>query len=147
MPCGFRTNQCICPQFDSLRGVVKCGLTPTPSFRAHVSAEQWWLQRGRVHFTYLNRRTKTHIQVREDVNIGAMATTPNCTKLMSLGDFNGYIDQLRTETNFDASNLTLCRDDICNAIWGTGNPDISGIGVRRTLSPISADFTLTYLHQ
>ena len=65
-----------------------------------------------------------------------MAAIPNCTNLLSLGDFNKYIEHLRTETNFITENLTLCREDICNAIWGTGNPDISGIGVRIfTLSP------------
>ncbi|RGP72032.1 hypothetical protein FLONG3_6931 [Fusarium longipes] len=57
-----------------------------------------------------------------------MSVTPNCTKLSSLDDFNEYIEQLRVETNFDANNLNLCRKDICNVIWGTGNPDISGIG-------------------
>jgi hypothetical protein len=50
-----------------------------------------------------------------------------------MGDFNKYIDKLRLETNFDGNNLTLCRQGICNAIWGTGNPDISGIGVRKTI--------------
>lgn len=46
-----------------------------------------------------------------------------------MGDFNEYIKQLRTETNFVTSNLTQCREEICFAIWGQGNPDISGIGV------------------
>jgi len=68
-----------------------------------------------------------------DINIGVMNSVPNCTKLLSLRDFNKYIEQLRLETNFDTNNLTLCREGICNAIWGTGNPDISGIGVRKTI--------------
>lgn len=58
-----------------------------------------------------------------------MDRTPNCTQLQSMGDFNEYIKQLRTETNFATSNLTQCREDICLTIWGDGNPDISGIGV------------------
>ncbi|CAG7560617.1 unnamed protein product [Fusarium equiseti] len=58
-----------------------------------------------------------------------MDSTPNCTNLLTMGDFNKYIDKLRLETNFDGNNLTLCRQGICNAIWGTGNPDISGIGI------------------
>jgi hypothetical protein len=73
-----------------------------------------------------------------------MTAAPNCTRLMSLDDFNGYIEQLRTETNFDTNNLTACRNDICNAIWGTGNPDISGIGVRKTTPWNLPGFTLAY---
>jgi hypothetical protein len=89
---------------------------------------------------------KTTIRMIEGINIGAMAATPNCTNLLSLGDFNQYIEQLRTETNFNANNLALCRADICNAIWGTGNPDISGIGVRKPLPRNMVGFTSTYLY-
>ncbi|KAM5353124.1 hypothetical protein ACJZ2D_016989 [Fusarium nematophilum] len=58
-----------------------------------------------------------------------MDGTPNCTSLQSLGDFNEYLEQLRTETNFVESNLTQCQKEICLAIWGGGNPDILGIGI------------------
>jgi hypothetical protein len=57
-----------------------------------------------------------------------------------MGDFNKYIEQLRTETDFVTSNLTICKKEICIAIWGNGNPDISGIGVRKTIPCYLAGF-------
>jgi hypothetical protein len=35
--------------------------------------------------------------------------------------------------------LQYCQNDICNAIWGDGNADISGIGVSN-LSRLSDEF-------
>ncbi|KAH6888192.1 hypothetical protein B0T10DRAFT_562605 [Thelonectria olida] len=54
---------------------------------------------------------------------------PNCTSLQSLHGFDDYLKQLRIETDFTKSNLTYCKQYICVAIWGGGNPDISGIGI------------------
>ncbi|KAH7083427.1 hypothetical protein BKA63DRAFT_153082 [Paraphoma chrysanthemicola] len=54
----------------------------------------------------------------------------SCTALSFRTDFPGYIDLLRTTTG---GNFTLvlqdCRLEICGALWGSGNPDISGIGM------------------
>ena len=54
---------------------------------------------------------------------------PNCSRLESLADFDEYLYRIRAETSFDESNLALCHREICVAVFGEGNPDISGIGV------------------
>lgn len=54
---------------------------------------------------------------------------PNCDALAQLDDFSGYVDILRVETEFDETRLEVCKSEICIAVYGTGNPDISGIGV------------------
>lgn len=53
----------------------------------------------------------------------------DCSNLTSLSDFADYIDTLRSETEFKTAQLQDCRPEICQAVYGTGNPDISGIGV------------------
>ncbi|KAH6662210.1 hypothetical protein F5X68DRAFT_279913 [Plectosphaerella plurivora] len=53
----------------------------------------------------------------------------NCTALRSMKGFDEYIELLRNETDFELSRLEPCRSDVCDAVWGGGNPDISGIGV------------------
>jgi hypothetical protein len=53
-----------------------------------------------------------------------------CEKLLLLADFSDYIDTIETVTRFDDSKLQECKAVICAAVYGTGNPDISGIGVR-----------------
>lgn len=53
----------------------------------------------------------------------------NCSSLESLGDFNECISLLESETHFNETILLQCQREICVAIWGEGNPDISGIGV------------------
>lgn len=59
---------------------------------------------------------------------------PNCSMLKQLNDFSDYVQALRVETAFNESNLSLCKNEICSCVYGTGNPDISGIGVCDTLS-------------
>ncbi|KAF4999038.1 hypothetical protein FGRMN_2728 [Fusarium graminum] len=53
----------------------------------------------------------------------------NCSQWRDLDDFSRYIKALHSETKFDRTTLKLCQSEICNASYGTGNPDISGIGV------------------
>jgi hypothetical protein len=60
---------------------------------------------------------------------------PNCSNLKFLDYFDGYIAQVRLETDCSTTLLLECQDEICSAIWGEGNPDISGIGVS---SPVPA---------
>lgn len=57
------------------------------------------------------------------------AKGPSCSHLETLDDFGDYVVSLDSETSFDATALKRCRPEICNAVYGTGNPDISGIGV------------------
>ncbi|KAF4955200.1 hypothetical protein FGADI_4782 [Fusarium gaditjirri] len=53
----------------------------------------------------------------------------NCSQWTELNDFSEYIQDLDSKTHFIKSILESCESEICNAIYGTGNPDISGIGV------------------
>ncbi|KAG7411222.1 hypothetical protein LZL87_007126 [Fusarium oxysporum] len=53
----------------------------------------------------------------------------NCSQWTELNDFSEYIQDLDSKTHFNKSILESCKSEICNAIYGTGNPDISGIGV------------------
>lgn len=52
-----------------------------------------------------------------------------CAALSSRADFEGYVDLLRNVTNGDFSLVKECRGEVCGALWGSGNPDISGIGM------------------
>lgn len=56
--------------------------------------------------------------------------TANCSLLAARRDFAGYVQQLNSTTGFNITLLEACKGDICNALWGDGNADISGIGVR-----------------
>ena len=61
----------------------------------------------------------------------ANRTFINCGSLVSKTSFPNYIASIRNAT---AGNFTLvdqCKAQICNALWGSGNSDISGVGVRR----------------
>ena len=53
----------------------------------------------------------------------------NCSILASRSDFAGYVQTLNSTTGFNIQLLEACKGDICNALWGDGNSDISGIGV------------------
>lgn len=57
-----------------------------------------------------------------------MAVT--CSDFKNLGDFSDYISQIRKETQFNATLLKQCQAEICTTLYGIGNPDVSGIGVR-----------------
>ena len=59
----------------------------------------------------------------------ANKTFVSCGSLASRTNFPSYIASIRNAT---AGNFTLvaqCKAEICNALWGSGNPDISGVGV------------------
>ncbi|KAH6662986.1 hypothetical protein B0J14DRAFT_281612 [Halenospora varia] len=53
----------------------------------------------------------------------------NCTLLKSRADFHDYVKQINATTSFDALLLEGCQSEICDAIFGNGNADISGIGM------------------
>ena len=59
-----------------------------------------------------------------------MTSIPDCSTLADLDAFPEYIELLRNETAFNPPLLAYCQSDICSALWGIGNPDVSGVGVR-----------------
>jgi hypothetical protein len=60
-----------------------------------------------------------------------MSTALNCAAFEVRHDFAGYAGKLIDATGGDLTQLAPCRRQVCGALWGDGNPDISGIGVRR----------------
>ena len=52
-----------------------------------------------------------------------------CSNLDSRTDFSSYIADVRRLTDNNLSLVSDCQTEVCNALWGSGNPDISGIGV------------------
>lgn len=60
-----------------------------------------------------------------------MTSTPDCSALTDLDAFPKYIATLRNETAFNLALLTDCKKDICDAVFGVGNPDVSGVGVSK----------------
>lgn len=82
--------------------------------RHHIPRQGDSDERGRVF---------AHIQ-------STMAKCTHISDLSDLNDFSEYIETLRQATNFNNAELEACRTAICLAVYGSGNPDISGIGVR-----------------
>lgn len=56
-------------------------------------------------------------------------TPSECAELSFRTDFAGYIALLRDFTDGDFSLVANCTEQVCGALWGSGNPDISGIGM------------------
>jgi len=52
----------------------------------------------------------------------------NCSHFAEVRD-QFYFITLRNETGFNNTVLEQCRTEICLAVYGSGFPDISGIGV------------------
>ena len=55
----------------------------------------------------------------------------DCSSLGVRDDFKAYISLLLTgggEVN--GTLLQQCKGQVCTALWGEGNPDVSGVGVR-----------------
>lgn len=59
----------------------------------------------------------------------ALGTRIDCSSLGTLEGFDDYLRKLRAATQYNESLLEECGKEICGAIWGQSNPDISGIGV------------------
>jgi hypothetical protein len=53
----------------------------------------------------------------------------NCTALTLRSSFPNYVQSMRIETENNFTRLDACKAEVCNALWGVGNSDISGIGV------------------
>jgi hypothetical protein len=62
-------------------------------------------------------------------------TFANCSFLASRSGFAEYIQTINDTTGFNVTLLEACQSNICNALWGVGNADISGIGVTFPLTP------------
>ncbi|WKT49090.1 hypothetical protein QSH57_014020 [Fusarium oxysporum f. sp. vasinfectum] len=82
---------------------------------------------------------------RQLLPVNMQGLSVNCSQWTELDDFSGYIQDLSSETRFDLSLLEPCKSEICNAIYGTGNPDISGIGVASSFSKRSGNSSQWYL--
>lgn len=52
-----------------------------------------------------------------------------CATLSLRSEFSAYIELLRNATDNDFSLVDSCRMNVCGALWGLGNPDISGVGM------------------
>lgn len=65
----------------------------------------------------------------------AQAPVVNCSNLTSRADFESYVKEIQQITNFDFTSLNSCKIPICDALWGSGNADIAGIGVSRAFEP------------
>lgn len=55
----------------------------------------------------------------------------NCSPLAHRADFNAYAHKLLNVTGGDLYKVAECKIEVCGALWGSGNGDISGIGVSR----------------
>ncbi|KAK5700070.1 hypothetical protein LTR97_006205 [Elasticomyces elasticus] len=53
----------------------------------------------------------------------------NCSSLATRNDFDAYIALLFNETHGNFTLLQECKLQVCTALWGQGNSDISGIGM------------------
>jgi len=56
-------------------------------------------------------------------------TPVDCSALADMTGFQEYMQLIRNETKFNTTLLGFCQNEICGALWGVGNPDVSGIGV------------------
>ncbi|CAL8577945.1 hypothetical protein XPA_003753 [Xanthoria parietina] len=56
-------------------------------------------------------------------------TLVSCSNFASRTDFSSYVADVRRVTDNNISLISDCQTEVCNALWGSGNPDISGIGM------------------
>jgi hypothetical protein len=59
----------------------------------------------------------------------------NCSELASRSSFAAYVALMKNVTAPDltVADMAPCRQQICSVLYGVGNPDISGVGVRHIL--------------
>ena len=53
----------------------------------------------------------------------------DCALFEHRNDFASYVFLIEHETGGNISLAAQCSPQICQVIWGTGNPDITGIGM------------------
>lgn len=103
----------ICP---SGKRRLKIGTIHKHSLNASLES---WLSTTTIQHTTSNRQP-----------VMANRTSINCGSLESRTSFPKYIASIRNATADNFTLVSQCRAEICNALWGSGNPDISGVGVR-----------------
>lgn len=59
-----------------------------------------------------------------------MSATLDCAAFEVRKGFDAYAGRLINATDGDLTLLSPCRKQVCSALWGNGNPHISGVGVR-----------------
>lgn len=67
-----------------------------------------------------------------DCKMASECSPIDCSALVPISGFQEYITHVRDETGFNTTLLRFCQMEICGALWGVGNPDVSGIGVSLT---------------
>ena len=60
----------------------------------------------------------------------ANTTSSDCSNLALEKSFADYIAEIRNATANNFALVDQCKKEICGTLWGSGNPDISGSGVR-----------------
>ena len=70
-------------------------------------------------------------QPRNLFNLMANTKLVNCSGLASKESFPSYIAEIRNATANNIPLVDQCKKEVCGALWGSGNPDISGSGVRQ----------------
>lgn len=63
------------------------------------------------------------------MNSSGAANIANCSLLSTRISFASYAREINATTGFDVVLLSACQSEICNALWGDGNADISGVGM------------------
>lgn len=58
-------------------------------------------------------------------------STISCSIFSQRNSFDSYISEVLKYTGSDEGLLSACKAEICNALWGSGNSDISGVGVSK----------------
>jgi len=53
----------------------------------------------------------------------------NCASLDTRTSFASYVKEISAITGFQEPLLEACKSAICTTLWGSGNADVSGIGV------------------
>lgn len=53
----------------------------------------------------------------------------NCSSLELRSGFADYIAKVDDVTGGDITLISQCKSEVCIAMWGNGNADISGVGV------------------
>jgi hypothetical protein len=82
----------------------------------------------RARNRYLVGRHNTSQNLFQSIDSKSRHGRPYCNALSSRIDFPEYMALLRNITNGNFSCVYTCRAEVRGALWGSGNPEISGIG-------------------
>jgi hypothetical protein len=83
-----------------------------------------------VQISSLLRSQPNEVMFSTTITIGSkMNFSIDCEALNTRNKFATYIQTLENATHGNFSEARLCKLEVCSALYGAGNPDISGIGV------------------